>query len=49
LTEAVSARASAQNELAELTKQVNEAKLAVSGSQEEASAKTPTWKRSKPS
>src|SRR5271168_4463554 len=39
LTEAASARASAQNELAELTKQVNEAKLAVSGAQEEAGAK----------
>ena len=40
LADAVSARASAQNELAELTKQVNEAKLAVSGAQEEATAKS---------
>src|SRR5208282_5245510 len=34
------ARASAQNELADLTKQISDAKLAVSGSQEEANAKT---------
>jgi peptidoglycan hydrolase CwlO-like protein len=39
LTDAVEARASTQNELAELTKQINEAKLAVSGAQEEANAK----------
>ena len=38
--DAVAARASAQNELAELTKQISEAKLAVSGAQEEASAKS---------
>jgi chromosome segregation ATPase len=40
LADAVEARASAQNELAELTKQINEAKLAVSGAQEEANAKS---------
>jgi chromosome segregation ATPase len=39
LSEAVSARATAQNELADLTKQISEAKLAVSGAQEEANAK----------
>ena len=33
------ARAAAQNELADLTKQISEAKLAVSGAQEEATAK----------
>ena len=33
LAEAVSARAAAQNELAELTKQISEAKLAVSGAE----------------
>ncbi|MGD0640400.1 MAG: hypothetical protein ABSC22_06600 [Roseiarcus sp.] len=40
LADAVTARASAQNELADLTKEISEAKLAVSGAQEEASAKT---------
>ncbi len=39
LSEASAARASAQNELADLTKQINDAKLAISGAQEEASAK----------
>ena len=34
------ARASAQTELADLTKQISDAKLAISGAQEEASAKT---------
>src|SRR5271168_5013188 len=40
LSEAVAARASAQNELADLNKQIGDAKLAISGAQEEASAKT---------
>ena len=40
LSEAAAARASAQNELADLTKQINDAKLAISGAQEEASART---------
>jgi chromosome segregation ATPase len=40
LADAVTARASAQNELSDLTKQISEARLAVSGAQEEASAKT---------
>ena len=40
LSEASAARASAQNELTDLTKQINDAKLAISGSQEEASAKS---------
>jgi chromosome segregation ATPase len=40
LSEAASARASAQNELADLTRQINDAKLAISGAQEEASAKS---------
>ena len=40
LAEAVSARATAQNELSDLTKQISEAKLAVSGAQEEANAKS---------
>ena len=40
LAEAISARAAAQNELADLTKQISEARLAVSGAQEEANAKT---------
>ncbi len=40
LSEASAARASAQNELAELTKQIGDAKLAISGAQEEASAKS---------
>jgi chromosome segregation ATPase len=39
LSDAVSARAAAQNEIAELTKQISEAKLAASGTQEEANAK----------
>jgi chromosome segregation ATPase len=39
LSEAVSARAAAQNEISDLTKQISEAKLAVSGAQEEANAK----------
>ena len=39
LADAVSARTSAQNDLAELTKQINEAKVAVSNAQEEARAK----------
>lgn len=39
LSDASAARASAQNELADLTKQIGDAKLAVSGAQEEASAK----------
>ncbi len=40
LSEASAARASAQNELADLTKQIGDAKLAISGAQEEASAKS---------
>ena len=40
LSEASAARASAQNELADLTKQITDAKLAISGAQEEASAKS---------
>jgi predicted nucleic acid-binding Zn-ribbon protein len=40
LSEAAAARASAQNELADLTKQIGDAKLAISGAQEEASAKS---------
>src|SRR6185437_5424684 len=40
LSDASAARASAQNELADLTKQIGDAKLAISGAQEEASAKT---------
>jgi chromosome segregation ATPase len=40
LAEAVSARAAAQNEQADLTKEISEAKLAVSGAQEEATAKS---------
>jgi chromosome segregation ATPase len=40
LTDAVAARAAAQNEIADLTKRISEAKLAVSGAQEEANAKT---------
>ena len=40
LSEASAARASAQNELADITKQINDAKLAISGAQEEASAKS---------
>ena len=40
LADAVAARATAQNEIADLTKQISEAKLAVSGAQEEANAKT---------
>jgi chromosome segregation ATPase len=40
LSEAVAARASAQNELADLTKQISDAKLVVSGAQEEAGAKS---------
>ncbi len=39
LSEASAARASAQNELADLTKQITDAKLAISGAQEEASVK----------
>jgi len=39
LSDASAARASAQNELADLTKQIGDAKLAISGAQEEASAK----------
>ena len=39
LSEASAARASAQNELADLTKQINDAKLVISGTQEETSAK----------
>ena len=45
LGDAVTARASAQNEIADLTKQISEAKLAVSGAQEEASAKNFTTSR----
>ncbi|HEY1943687.1 MAG TPA: hypothetical protein VGH40_16370 [Roseiarcus sp.] len=40
LTDAVAARAAAQNEIADLTKRISEAKLAVSGAQEEANSKT---------
>ena len=40
LSEAASSRASAQNELTDLTKQINDAKLAISGAQEEASARS---------
>ncbi len=39
LSEASAARASAQNELADLTKQITDAKLAISGAQEEASVR----------
>jgi len=38
--DASTARASAQNELADLTKQIGDARLAISGAQEEASART---------
>src|ERR1700733_11360299 len=40
LSDASSARGSAQNELADLTKQIGDARLAISGAQEEASART---------
>jgi chromosome segregation ATPase len=40
MSDASAARASAQNELADLTKQISDARLAISGAQEEASAKT---------
>ncbi len=40
LADAVAARAAAQNDIADLTKRISEAKLAVSGAQEEANAKT---------
>jgi chromosome segregation ATPase len=40
MSDAVAARASAQNELADLTRQIGDAKLAISGAQEEATAKT---------
>src|ERR1700734_303431 len=40
LSDASAARASAQNELADLTKQINDARLVISGAQEEASART---------
>jgi chromosome segregation ATPase len=40
LSDASTARASAQNELADLTKQIGDARLAISGAQEEASART---------
>src|SRR6202012_1130839 len=40
LSDASAARASAQNELADLTKQISDARLVISGAQEEASART---------
>ncbi len=40
LSDAAAARASAQNELADLSRQINDAKLVISGAQEEASAKS---------
>ncbi len=40
LSDVSAARASAQNELADLTRQINDARFAISGAQEEASAKT---------
>ncbi len=40
MSDASAARASAQNELADLTKQISDARLAISGAQEEASART---------
>ncbi|MBV8473685.1 MAG: hypothetical protein JO107_06555 [Hyphomicrobiales bacterium] len=40
LADTVATRAAAQNEIADLTKRISEAKLAVSGAQEEANAKT---------
>jgi chromosome segregation ATPase len=40
LSDAAAARASAQNELTDLTKQIGDARLVISGAQEEASAKT---------
>jgi chromosome segregation ATPase len=40
LSDASAARASAQNELVDLTKQISDARLVISGAQEEASART---------